>query len=95
MQAIDVYKRQPQRDGYDFLGWELVTYNEDGSEDTSYKDKYEVPRLYSFGNEITSDLYLRAIWAKNSLVDVKVYHHLLDVYKRQLHILQIIKEKKI
>ena len=85
VQVFDVANRmtikeppRPQRDGYDFLGWELVTYNEDGSEDTSYKDKYEVPRLYSFGNEITSDLYLRAIWAKNSLVDVKVYHHLLD-----------------
>ena len=69
---------KPQRDGYDFLGWELVTYNEDGSEDTSYKDKYGVPRLYSFGNEIISDLHLRAIWVKNGLVDVKVYHHLLD-----------------
>lgn len=87
VQVFDVANRmtikqppKPQRDGYDFLGWELVTYNEDGSEDTSYKskDKYGVPRLYSFGNEITSDLYLRAIWAKNSLVDVKVYHHLLD-----------------
>ena len=85
VQVFDVANRmtikqppRPQRDGYDFLGWELVTYNEDGSEDKSYKDKYKVPRLYSFGNEITSDLYLRAIWAKNSLVDVKVYHHLLD-----------------
>lgn len=85
VQVFDVANRmtikeppRPQRDGYDFLGWELVTYNENGSEDKSYKDKYKVPRLYSFGNEITSDLYLRAIWAKNSLVDVKVYHHLLD-----------------
>ena len=85
VQVFDVANRmtikqppKPQRDGYDFLGWELVTYNENGSEYKSYKDKYKVPRLYSFGNEITSDLYLRAIWAKNSLVDVKVYHHLLD-----------------
>lgn len=85
VQVFDVANRmtikqppKPQRDGYDFLGWELVTYNEDGSEDKSYKDKYKVPRLYSFGNEIISDLHLRAIWAKNSLVDVKVYHHLLD-----------------
>ena len=84
-QVFDVANRmtikeppKPQRDGYDFLGWELVTYNEDGSEDTSYKDKYGVPRLYSFGNEIISDLHLRAIWVKNGLVDVKVYHHLLD-----------------
>lgn len=85
VQVFDVANRmtikeppKPQRDGYDFLGWELVTYNEDGSEDTSYKDKYGVPRLYSFGNEIISDLHLRAIWVKNGLVDVKVYHHLLD-----------------
>ncbi|QQB62239.1 InlB B-repeat-containing protein [Anaerococcus vaginalis] len=84
-QVFDVANRmtikeppKPQRDGYDFLGWELVTYNENGSEDTSYKDKYGVPRLYSFGNEIISDLHLRAIWVKNGLVDVKVYHHLLD-----------------
>ena len=84
-QVFDVANRmtikeppKPQRDGYDFLGWELVTYNEDGSEDTSYRDKYGVPRLYSFGNEIISDLHLRAIWVKNGLVDVKVYHHLLD-----------------
>lgn len=85
VQVFDVANRmtikeppKPQRDGYDFLGWELVTYNEDGSEDTSYEKKYGVPRLYSFGNEITSDLHLRAIWVKNGLVDVKVYHHLLD-----------------
>lgn len=85
VQVFDVANRmtikeppKPQRDGYDFLGWELVTYNENGSEDTSYKDKYGVPRLYSFGNEIISDLHLRAIWVKNGLVDVKVYHHLLD-----------------
>lgn len=84
-QVFDVANRmtikeppKPQRDGYDFLGWELVTYKEDGSEDTSYRDKYGVPRLYSFGNEIISDLHLRAIWVKNGLVDVKVYHHLLD-----------------
>ena len=84
-QVFDVANRmtikeppKPQRDGYDFLGWELVTYNENGSEDTSYKDKHGVPRLYSFGNEIISDLHLRAIWVKNGLVDVKVYHHLLD-----------------
>ena len=84
-QVFDVANRmtikeppKPQRDGYDFLGWELVTYNENGSEDTSYRDKYGVPRLYSFGNEIISDLHLRAIWVKNGLVDVKVYHHLLD-----------------
>ena len=85
VQVFDVANRmtikeppRPQRDGYDFLGWELVTYNEDGSEDDSYRKKYGVPRLYSFGNEVISDLHLRAIWAKNGLVDVKVYHHLLD-----------------
>ena len=103
VQVFDVANRmtikeppKPQRDGYDFLGWELVTYNEDGSEDTSYKDKYKVPRLYSFGNEITSDLYLRAIWAKNSLVDVKVYHHLLDKDFNEVKLVEgVIKNQRV
>lgn len=103
VQVFDVANRmtikqppKPQRDGYDFLGWELVTYNEDGSEDTSYKDKYKVPRLYSFGNEIISDLHLRAIWAKNSLVDVKVYHHLLDKDFKEVKLVDgVIKNQRV
>lgn len=87
---------KPQRDGYDFLGWELVTYNEDGSEDTSYEKKYGVPRLYSFGNEITSDLHLRAIWVKNGLVDVKVYHHLLDKDFKEVKLVEgVIKNQRV
>lgn len=103
VQVFDVANRmtikeppKPQRDGYDFLGWELVTYNENGSEDKSYKDKYKVPRLYSFGNEITSDLHLRAIWAKNSLVDVKVYHHLLDKDFKEVKVVDgVIKNQRV
>lgn len=103
VQVFDVANRmtikqppKPQRDGYDFLGWELVTYNEDGSEDKSYKDKYKVPRLYSFGNEIISDLHLRAIWAKNSLVDVKVYHHLLDKDFKEVKLVDgVIKNQRV
>ena len=103
VQVFDVANRmtikeppRPQRDGYDFLGWELVTYNEDGSEDTSYKDKYGVPRLYSFGNEVISDLHLRAIWAKNDLVDVKVYHHLLDKDFNEVKLVEgVIKNQRV
>ena len=103
VQVFDVANRmtikeppRPQRDGYDFLGWELVTYNEDGNEDTSYKDKYGVPRLYSFGNEVISDLNLRAIWAKNDLVDVKVYHHLLDKDFNEVKLVEgVIKNQRV
>ena len=66
---------KPMKKGYDFLGWELITYKEDGSVDETYKDKYGVPRLYSFENEIISDIKLRAIWIKSSMVDVKEIHH--------------------
>lgn len=41
----------PRRKGYDFLGWQLIRYNEDGSVDTSYINEYKVPELYAFGNE--------------------------------------------
>ena len=103
VQVFDVANRmtikeppRPQRDGYDFLGWELVTYNEDGSEDTSYRKKYGVPRLYSFGNEVISDLHLRAIWAKNDLVDVKVYHHLLDKDFNEVKLVEdVIKNQRV
>ena len=103
VQVFDVANRmtikeppKPQRDGYDFLGWELVTYNENGSEDTSYRDKYGVPRLYSFGNEIISDLTLRAIWVKNGLVDVKVYHHLLDKDFKEVKLVDgVIKNQRV
>ena len=70
--------KEPRRWGYDFLGWEWVKFNEDGTEDTSYSKEYKVPELYSFGNDIVSDVYLRAIWVKNDLQTVMAYHHILD-----------------
>lgn len=69
---------RPTRKGYNFLGWELVRYNKDKSEDTSYRDVYHVPELYAFSNDLVSHVYLRAIWLKNDRVDVPVYHHFID-----------------
>ena len=76
---------RPTRDGYNFLGWEVIRYKKDATTgeytndfDTSFKDEYGVPELYSFGNEVAGPLYLKAIWVKNDLVDVKSYHHFLD-----------------
>ena len=68
----------PKRKGYDFLGWELIRHKNDGSVDTSYMDKYGVPELYAFDNEVVEDAYLKAIWVKNDLLDIPVKHILLD-----------------
>ena len=68
----------PIRKGYDFLGWEWVRHNEDGTVDDSYKTTYKVPERYPFGNDVVSNVYLKAIWVENNRVDVKVYHHFLD-----------------
>ena len=70
--------KEPQRWGYDFLGWEWVKFNADGTEDKTYFNDYKVPELYSFGNDVVSDVYLRAIWVKNDLQTVMAYHHILD-----------------
>ena len=77
-------KFKPVRRGYDFMGWEVIRYkkNEKGDYtdevDTSYRDTYKVPELYSFGNEVVSPIYLKAIWVPNARVDVKVEHYMLD-----------------
>ena len=68
----------PIRKGYDFLGWEIVRYKEDGSVDTSYKNKYGVEELYAFGNSVLSDVYLKAIWVKNDMIDILAEHYFLD-----------------
>lgn len=74
---------KPQRKGYTFLGWEVLYYqkNDKGEYtdkiDTSYRDTYGVPELYSFGNYVLSDLRLKAIWVENNMLDVRVYHHFL------------------
>ena len=74
----------PVKKGYDFMGWEVIRYkkNDKGDYtdevDTSYRDTYKVPELYSFGNDVVSPIYLKAIWVPNQRVDVKVTHHFLD-----------------
>ncbi len=77
-QQLNEPKNHPRRQGYDFLGWEWVRFDENGNEDKSYYDEYKVPELYSFGNDVVSDVYLRAIWVKNDLQTVMAYHHILD-----------------
>ncbi|WP_066925007.1 Rib/alpha-like domain-containing protein [Murdochiella massiliensis] len=85
VQVFDVKSRtkikqpkEPKRKGYDFLGWELIRHKNDGSVDTSYMDKYGVPELYAFDNEVVEDAYLKAIWVKNDLVDIPSTHVFLD-----------------
>lgn len=75
---------EPKKDGFDFMGWEFVRYEKDenGKDtsivDNSYFDTYKVSELYTFGNEVVSNVHLRAIWIKNEIVDVELYHHFLD-----------------
>ena len=91
-QVFTVIQRQkliepkiPKREGYDFMGWEFVRYkkNDKGeytdTVDTSYRDTYKVPELYSFGNDVVSDVHLKAIWVKNNVLDIKAYHHFLNL----------------
>ena len=79
-----VQPEKPTRKGYTFMGWEVLRYKKDASGnytkevDTSYRDTYGVPELYSYGNDVVSPIYLKAIWVKNDMVDVQVYHHFLD-----------------
>ena len=74
----------PEKKGYDFMGWEVIRYmkNEKGDYtdeiDNSYRETYKVPELYSFGNDVVSPIYLKAIWVPNARVDVKVEHYILD-----------------
>ena len=91
-QVFTVIQRQkliepniPKREGYDFMGWEFVRYKKDDkgedtdTVDTSYRDTYKVPELYSFGNDVVSNVHLKAIWVKNNVLDIKAYHHFLDL----------------
>ena len=91
-QVFTVIQRQkliepkiPKREGYDFMGWEFVRYEKDDkgedtkTVDTSYRDTYKVPELYSFGNDVVSNVHLKAIWVKNNVLDIKAYHHFLDL----------------
>ena len=82
---------KPIRDGYEFLGWELVRFKKDpnGNDtkevDNSYRNDYKVPELYSFGNDVVSDLYLKAIWVKTNLIEIKSYHHFLDLDYKEIN----------
>ena len=78
-------KFKPVRRGYDFMGWEIIRYKKDAKTgdytqeiDNSYRKTYKVPELYSFGNDVVSPIYLKAIWVPNNRVDVKVEHYILD-----------------
>lgn len=92
-QVFTVIQRQklveppkPTKKGYDFMGWEVIRYKKDAKTgdytdeiDTSYRDTYKVPELYSFGNDVVSPIYLKAIWVPNDRVDVKVVHHIMSL----------------
>ena len=75
---------KPERKGYDFMGWEVIRYKKDAEGDytdeidKSYRDTYKVPELYSFGNDVVSPIYLKAIWVPNARVDIDVLHYYLD-----------------
>ena len=77
-------EKKPTRTGYSFMGWEVLRYKKDASGnyteevDDSYRKTYKVPELYSYGNDVVSPIYLKAIWVKNDMQDVKVFHHFLD-----------------
>ena len=79
----------PRRKGHDFLGWQLIRYNEDGSVDTSYIYEYGVPELYAFGNDLVTDVYLKAIWLSNDKIDIPVYHHFLDKDGNEIESLKV------
>ncbi|WP_332087276.1 InlB B-repeat-containing protein [Peptoniphilus grossensis] len=76
---------KPTRKGYDFMGWEVIRYKKDAKTgdytdeiDNSYRETYKVPELYSFGNDVVSPIYLKAIWVPNQRVDIKIEHYFLD-----------------
>ena len=74
---------QPERYGYDFLGWEVIRYKKDNDGnytnevDNSYRENYKVPELYTFGEDVVSPITLKAIWVENKRADVKVKHYKL------------------
>ena len=91
-------KLKPTKKGYDFMGWEFVRYEKDtdGNDTTkvnkSYYKKYKVPELYSFGNDVVSNVHLKAIWVESDLLNINSYHHFLDKdfkeYKRDIQVLR-------
>ena len=85
-----VEPKKPTKRGYEFMGWEVIHYTKDADgnytsvQDTSYRDTYKVPELYSFGNDVVSPVYLKAIWVESNLIDIKSYHHFLDKDYKEL-----------
>ena len=85
----------PTRDGYNFLGWEVLRYKKDADGtyttkfDDSYSKTYGVPELYYFGNDVVSPIYLKAIWVKDNLEKVTVYHYFLDQQYRLDHSIMV------
>ncbi len=109
-QVFTVIQRQklvepakPTKKGYDFMGWEIIHYKKDATtgdytneQDTSYRDTYKVPELYSFGNDVVSPVYLKAIWVKSDVVDIESHHHFLDNdYKEVEQEIQILKDRRV
>lgn len=90
-QVFTVIQRQklrklenPTRKGYDFMGWEIVRFKKDTSgkytneEDKTYRQEYNVPELYTFGNDVVSPIYLKAVWVPNNRIDIDVLHYFVD-----------------
>ena len=80
-----VEPKKPTKKGYDFMGWEVIRYKKDpntndytNEQDTTYRETYKVPELYSFGNDVVSPIYLKAIWVPNDRVNIDVSHYFLD-----------------
>ena len=95
-------KFKPTRKGYDFMGWEVIRYTKDADgnytsvQDTSYRDTYKVPELYSFGNDVVSPVYLKAIWVKSDVIDIESHHHFLDNnYKEVKQDIQILRDRRV
>ena len=109
-QVFTVIQRQklvepakPTKKGYDFMGWEIIHYKKDATtgdytneQDTSYRDTYKVPELYSFGNDVVAPVYLKAIWVKSDVVDIESHHHFLDNnYKEVKQDIQILRDRRV
>lgn len=80
LNELDVNEPQikPVKEGYEFLGWEHVRYNKDGTVDTTYKKTYTVPELYAFLNKAVESATLKAIWAENKRVPAIIRHKFYD-----------------
>lgn len=97
-----VEPKKPKKEGYNFMGWEIIRYKKDekgdytNEVDNSYRDTYKVPELYSFGNEVVGPIYLKAIWVESNLVDVESHHHFLDEnYEEIKQDIQPLKDRRV